>query len=58
MKKQQLDIINNNALKIYSYAITMSGYCENADGEKVFVDCLFQIAKDIAALALEIIDET
>ena len=43
--------------KIYHLSEIMAGYCENACGEKVFVECLIDSLKDIGNLALEISEE-
>lgn len=43
--------------KINDLAELMTGYCENADGEKVFVECLISSLKDVRNLSLEIMEE-
>lgn len=43
--------------KINDLAELMAGYCENADGQRVFVECLIDSLNDIRKLSLEIIEE-
>lgn len=56
MEKKEEKIIYKSSLKIYHYAEVMKGYCENADGEAKFVDCLGEMCHDISRLALRILD--
>ena len=56
MKEQNADTSWDKAVKIYYYAQLIEGYCANASGEAVFVDCIENIMYDVKLLALDLLD--
>ena len=53
MRKETIEKI----YKIYNLAQMMVGYCENADGKKVFAECLIDSLKDIRDFSLDVMEE-